>query len=118
ARLDIEEALSPSTDSSVVIARDRDTPSAGWRHVVPWVVAAAAGTALALVLVFGWTWREPPVPARVRLSADPGGGAAIVISDARSSITLSPDGTRLAFVAHRASEATSRPYLRPLDQLQ
>src|SRR5207302_9363982 len=110
ARLDIEEALSANTDASALIARDRETPSAGWRQVAPWVVAAALGTVLALVLVFGSRWQRIPVAAALRLSVDPGSGGAIVTTDLRASIALSPDGTQLAFGAHRPSEATSRLY--------
>jgi serine/threonine protein kinase/Tol biopolymer transport system component len=118
ARLDIEEALSPSIAPSAVIAPDRHRRAARPGHVVPWVIAAALGAVLALVLVFGSPWQKIPVSTPLRVSVDPGGGEAIVTTNLRSSIALSPDGAQLAFVAHRPAETTRRLYVRRLDQLQ
>ncbi len=116
ARLDIVDALSPSADSDSVDDRDR-VAAAGGRRVLLWAITAAVGAVLTLVLIFGSPWRKPPVSALVRLSADPGGGEAIVATNLQE-VALSPDGAQLAFVAHGPVEATSRLYVRRLDQLQ
>jgi serine/threonine protein kinase/Tol biopolymer transport system component len=115
ARLDIEEALTPSADASAVIVRDRVEPPAKWPRVLPWIVAAASGGALAIVLVFGSPWRKPPVFAPLRLSANLGAGTAVVDFATGSSLALSPDGTELAFLGSKRSEGIPRLYVRRLE---
>jgi serine/threonine-protein kinase len=121
ARLDIEEALSPTADSNAAF---HDRP-ATWRPAVLWITAATFAVALALGLVFGSPWRTiPRSSSPLRLSADLGVDAAVAVigggGDKFSvgpALALSPDGTRLAFVAQKRSDSIRRLYVRHLDQL-
>jgi serine/threonine-protein kinase len=122
ARLDIEEALSPTHDSSSTFY---GRPPA-WRPAFLSITAAILAVALALVLVFGSPLRTSPRSSSpLRLSADLGVDAAVAVigggGDKFSvgpALALSPDGTRLAFVAQKRSDSTRRLYVRHLDQLQ
>jgi serine/threonine protein kinase/Tol biopolymer transport system component len=115
ARLDIEEALSPSSGSSAGVVQDRVAPPVKWHRVLPWIVAAASGAALALVLLFGSPWRKTPVAAPLRLSADLGAGSAVVTVVTGASLALSPDGTEVAFLGSKPSEGIRRLYVRRLE---
>jgi serine/threonine protein kinase len=119
ARLDIEEALSRTADSSGDL-QDVVAVASLWRRVFPWIVAAAFATALALVLVFGPPWRKFPVSSSpLLLSTDLGTDAALsTVMGTSASVALSPNGRLLAFVAEKLSDATPRLYVRHLDQMQ
>jgi serine/threonine protein kinase/Tol biopolymer transport system component len=119
ARLDIEEALSPSAGSSAGVVPDRVANPTTWLRVVPWIVAAACATALAVVLISGSPSRKTPVPGPLRLNADLGaGGAAVVAFSTGASLALSPDGAKVAFVAYKPSDGIPRLYVRPLERLE
>jgi Tol biopolymer transport system component len=112
ARIALEDletgALNGGTDDG---AGQSPTSRRSWR-ALPWVIAAAtAGAALAV----GWVASRPEPPrAPTRLAVD-------LPSDLRLSITLSnplavsPDGSRLAFVASRDGDRP-RLYLRELNR--
>ncbi len=118
ARLDIEEALSPSADSTAASVRGRVAPPPRWRSLLPWAVAAACGTALALVLVFGSPSRDTPPSTALRLTAELGVDAASLAPGIGSSIALSTDGAQIAFMAQRPSDNAPQLYVRRFEQSQ
>jgi serine/threonine-protein kinase len=77
---------------------------------------AAAMTLVAIALAIGFVLRAPKTPQPMRLSAEIGADANLFTPFGPSAI-LSPDGTRLAFVASGADQKR-RIYVRSLDQLQ
>ena len=80
------------------------------------VVAALAAVALTLMV---WRpWRASPTPAApLRLTAELGADISL-LTQASGSVTLSPDGTRIAFVGAPAAGTNPSLYVRRLDQLQ
>ena len=80
-------------------------------HTVAWAAAAVAA-AIAIAFAIGFVWRAP-VPARVMR-------ASILPPEKHSfdplSISISPDGTKLAFVASAGGSA-SEVWVRPLDSM-
>jgi serine/threonine-protein kinase len=122
ARFDIEEALSLRPESNA----SRHDRLEAWRHRLLWITAATFAVALTFVLVFGSRWRTVSRSSSpLRLSADLGIDAAVAAigggNDRFSvgpALALSPDGTRLAFVAQKRSDSTRRLYVRHLDRLQ
>ena len=109
ARLDLEEAASPSTGSSAgAVAFPM------WQRALPWGLATVCIVALAAVLVSGSPWRRPLVIRPMRLSVDLG-----VIADETASpatVAVSPDGNSAAFVPLRRSDNSSQLYLRSFDR--
>jgi serine/threonine-protein kinase len=114
-RLEIDEALAPSTElsaASVVVGVPSRT---GWHAALPWAVAAAPGAGLAIAL---WApWRTPPVSSPVRLSAEIGADVTLDVSGAPgANLALSPNGKLLVFAAQRTT-GVSELYIRRVDQL-
>ena len=82
-------------------------------------VAAAVLALIAIAFAIGFVLRapKPPQPLQaMRLSAEIGADASLYTAFGPAAI-LSPDGTRLAFVA-TGSDQKRRIYVRSLDQLQ
>jgi serine/threonine protein kinase/Tol biopolymer transport system component len=104
ARLEIDDALSTPDGS----ASRRVAPR--WRERVAWVTAAIC---FAGALTLAYFWRTPETPPRVvRFSIDVAGMAP---ADAFF-MTLSPDGTRIAYPALTPSGRIGL-WVRPLDSL-
>ena len=75
-----------------------------------------AAAALFALIAIGFALRAPKPPQPMRLSVEIGVDATL-FTEWGPSVILSPDGTRLAFVA-AASDKKRRMYVRSLDQLQ
>jgi len=115
ARLDIEDALSPSTASTTgMIAAPVAFPK--WRRALPWVVAAASAAALAIVLISGSPWRTAPVTRPMRLSVDLGLAVEGTTPAPPGTFAVSPDGANVAFVPFKRSDGSAQLYLRSLDR--
>jgi serine/threonine-protein kinase len=112
ARIEIQEAR---TAPATTVAASDGPGTQGWRERAAWPVAtilALSTIALAIVLIL----RMPKPPQQpMRLSAEIGADATL--SGGGPSVILSPDGTRLAFIATGADQKR-RIYVRSLDQLQ
>jgi serine/threonine-protein kinase len=112
ARIEIVEALAaPPTE----VAGPAGPATIGWRERLTQGAAAALALiaiALATVLVL----RGPKPPQPMRLSAEIGVDASLDTTLGASAI-LSPDGTRLTFLAN-GSDRRRHIYVRSLDQLQ
>ncbi len=107
-RINLEEALSPDP-ASTSAERHRDTPV---KRAVPWILAGALGVVTLSLLA---TSRAAPsvVPTVTRVDLNLPAGAELY-STGGSGITISPDGTRVAFVAIR--DGTRQVYVRQLDR--
>jgi len=111
ARLDIEEASSPSvglTPTSASVA------FSGWRRVLPWAVAATSAGALAAVLVSGS--RTASVARPMRLSVDLGLRGEGTTPASPATLALSADGASVAFVPVKRSDNLPQLYLRTFDR--
>lgn len=89
------------------------------QRLAAWIASGAAAVLLVALAAmsfayFGQTPLPPPQP--MRLSAEIGADASLYTVSGPS-VILSPDGTRLAFVAAGAGQRR-RLYVRSLDQLQ
>jgi serine/threonine protein kinase/Tol biopolymer transport system component len=114
ARIEIQEALAaPPT----AVATTAAPAARSWRERLAWTTAAVFVLAT-IALASGFVLRAPkppqPMPA-MRLIAEIGVDASLYTS--LPSAILSPDGTRLAFVASDADQKR-RIYVRSLNQLQ
>jgi len=107
-RINLEEALS-SDPVSASAERQRDTRV---KRAVPWILAGALAVATLVLLA---TSRAAPsvVPTVMRVDLNLPAGAELY-STGGSGITISPDGTRVAFVAIR--DGTRQVYVRQLDR--
>ena len=106
----IAEAGSEAGVSAPVAARSRARERLAWATAAL-LALAAIGFAIAFVL------RTPKPAQPMRLSAEIGADANLYNEYGNPSVLLSPDGTRLAFVAS-GSDQKRRIYVRSLDQLQ
>jgi serine/threonine-protein kinase len=121
ARVALEGYLAdPSTSTVVLESGDiaataaAAAPQPAWRRALPWVLVAAM--ALVAVLTVWSPWRQVRVrPSPVRLDVNVSGDEPIFVNRGASAV-LSPDGSRLVFVAGTGQER--KLYLRALDQLE
>jgi serine/threonine-protein kinase len=114
ARIALDEAMSGATQQTA-----EPDPASAARRIVPWAVAGVLATALA-IMAWGW-WRasRPVDQPLVRLDADLGAEISLPPMDSNSptmsSVSISPDGTRLAYVAS-VSGSPPKLFTRRLDQ--
>jgi serine/threonine-protein kinase len=107
---DSTRSIAPAPDPGVARASTR-------RHLVAWAAAAIAIAGAAAVLVPRLRTTTPARAAattRIAIALPP--GQTIARGTSGSSIVLSPDGTRLAYVASQEGTEPSI-YLRPLEGL-
>jgi serine/threonine-protein kinase len=101
-----ETAAAPGPEAS----RARSTA----RRMTPWVLGVLAVMATALA---AWTLIRPETRPIARLSVVLPPGERLGLSPAQAAIAISPDGSRLAYVAEREG-APRQLYLRALDELE
>ena len=115
ARIALEEISSGTPEAGSVLAGVNARVAIREGIALPWVLVALL--VIVSVLAIWRPWQSGPKPARtMRFSADLGADARLYTGFGASTI-LSPDGTRLAFVATGPDEKR-RAYVRSLDQLQ
>ena len=112
AQIEIQDAL---TAPAVTVAATAAPTTRGWRGRVAWA-AAGVFVLTAIAFAIGFVLRTPNPPQQMRLIAEIGADASLYTAFGPSAI-LSPDGTRLAFLASGADQKR-RIYVRSLDQLQ
>ena len=119
ARLDIEDALMLTSDSSaspVSVGLSATTSRQAW----PWLLTATM--VLAAVILFVWlrSGTGVPPPELRSVSAEFGTDASLVTFQygQGSAVILSPNGAVLAFIAQRSAGQARQVYVRPLDQLR
>src|SRR5437870_1448174 len=114
ARIDIEEALDPSRAIPVIGAVLAEPRAARRRRAITWSLAALAALSIGALV---WSLLAPPPRerpiARVVVPLPPADRLAL---GATPALALSPDGSRLAYVANRAG--TNQLYVRPIDRLE
>jgi hypothetical protein len=115
ARVAIDAVLSGATGGTSEAAE----PVPAWRRIVPWAVAGVLAVALAMSL---WAPRRASQHAEqpsVRVDVDLGPGISMPPVDSNNlhvtNVILSPDGTRLVFLAS-ASGGPFKLFTRRLDQ--
>ena len=111
ARITLDDVLSGAAPVAPLAAA---APSKTRERIAQ--IATAAMTLVAIALGIGFILHAPKPPQQMRLSTEIGADASLNTSSGASAI-LSPDGTRLAFVA-MGTDQKQRIYVRPLDQLQ
>ena len=113
ARLEIEEASNagPHQSDAASVLKKRSTG----QYIMGAVAAVSAMVALALGVALWAPWRTEPLKPLVRLEVDLGADVVLPANAGQGSVILSPDGTRLVYVATVAG-APSRLYTRRLDQ--
>jgi Tol biopolymer transport system component len=100
-RIDIEEALAEPAAPSPAVAPARGV----W---LVWIVSAIAAVLIVALAVAAWRLRDTPSPPEVRLQIN------TPSTQAPLQFALSPDGTRLVFVA--SGDGPQRLWLRPLNR--
>ncbi len=108
ARIALEESLSGAQQDFPRIAAEPIQPA--WRRVLPWAIAAVC-LVIASILTVVRLHRDEVTTPSLRLTIDPPRDAQF-----GTALALSPDGTRLVFVA--TSNAKQMLWLRPLDSVQ
>jgi serine/threonine-protein kinase len=116
ARIVIEEMLAGGTGVPPVAVHGQDA-HASWRRALPWMLAAIS-TLILLGLIIGNALRAPRLPtrpsARLVVTLPPADRLAVGSTPA---IALSPDGSRLVYVANHAGGSTQL-YLRKIDRFE
>jgi serine/threonine-protein kinase len=108
-RIDMEQAMSEPTMQATPVAAPQK------RSIAPWAAAAVlAVVALALGIALWKPWHIEPLKPLVRLEVDLGADVALPGNPGEDPVVLSPDGTRLAYIASVAG-APRRLYVRRLD---
>ncbi|MCI0403487.1 MAG: protein kinase, partial [Acidobacteria bacterium] len=114
ALLELEAALTAPPPELAPTAPAASAPA--WPRLLPWSIALVAVLAASVVL---WRARHaPPAPSQVTRFAIslPEGSALVPERRPVPLLAVSPDGTKLAYVAARGSER--QLYLRPLSQAE
>jgi serine/threonine-protein kinase len=118
AQMEIDDAVTSAPDVTITSPESQISASR-WQRTLPWAFGAAATIAFAVVVALWAPWRTPPPLDAVRVSSELGVDAVIGSPGApAASLALSPDGTRLAFVAAPIAGGQVQLYVRRLDQLQ
>ena len=111
ARITIDECLSGAAPSVEELLLPTPMPPL-WRRLAPWV-------AIPLVAVLAWSLKpDPPIPEkRVSRFEEPVGEGELLYHFNRHGLALSPDGTKLAYVAKsREEDSKIKIYVKSLDQ--
>ena len=108
ARIAIEEVVSGGLSDGVpqrVENRERR-----WQRVLPWALCVICAIVASVLAVAHFGHHEPAVPP-LRLTIEPPSGTTL-----GSALALSPDGTRLVFVA--TSKGKQMLWMRPMDSVE
>jgi serine/threonine-protein kinase len=110
ARLQLDEVIGGAPEEVSTAAAQRPAPRPVWKRALPF--ATAAIVAGAMVGVVAWIFRSPVPSAPVmRFAISLGEGHRFTLNN-NQSLSISPDGTRLVYVAD------AQLYLRSLSDLE
>ena len=115
ARLELVDALAGTVDGDTThpAAVVEATPEPAWRRLLPWAIAGLCAAGLIAVALLWW----PEAPAsRKPIRLDATVSAEPFWMTLGSSVVLSPDGSRLAYVTGDETDRTL--WTRSLDQLK
>ena len=111
ARIVIDEYLSnPAAESTVIAGPAAATTPPLATRVLPWALFGVAALVAALVALSPGPAPEPPLKLSVEVGAEP------IWNVLGSSVVLSPDGTRIAYIVGDGNQREVR--VRSLDQLE
>jgi serine/threonine-protein kinase len=110
ARFEIDEALTAPSAAEVAAAQPATAPRPLWKRAIPIVVTAMVVSAIAVAAA--WTLR-PPAPSSpvTRFAFALGEGQQFTVVN-NQTVAISPDGTRLVYVAN------NQLYLRSMSDLE
>ena len=100
ARIEIEPALTGAADEAAAPAIPRAT--AGWRRVLPWALLGSSLVAFTAALALWAPWRTTMPAAAVRVSAELGADASLVVDQGAAAV-MSPDGRLLVFAPQKSA---------------
>jgi Tol biopolymer transport system component len=115
ARVQIEDLLAGTQEDADTIVNEAATPT--WRRVLPWASTGALAVTVAMILVLWAPWRKAVLPASLSLNVELGADVSVTFG-AGDALSLSPDGTVVAFVAQEDAGGSPQLYVRRLAQLQ
>ncbi|HYV30534.1 MAG TPA: protein kinase, partial [Candidatus Binatia bacterium] len=115
ARIEIEEALDPSRAIPVIGAVLVEPRAVRRRQAIAWSLTALAAASIGALV---WSLLRAPAPptrpiVRLAVSLPPSDRLALGLTP---TITLSPDGSRLVYVANHSG--AQQLYVRPIDRLE
>jgi eukaryotic-like serine/threonine-protein kinase len=121
ARIEIEDALAEPTAGFAASSTPAPRPEPRWRRLLPWGLTAVLGLVTA-VAVYQARHRSPPaVPPLVRFVVALPSTARLDLGE-RTALALSPDGSRLVYVAsdHVDGSPVGAPrlHVRAMSQLE
>jgi Tol biopolymer transport system component len=115
ARIVLDRIIAGAPDDAMGITAATAAVAPSWSRALPWAFASALSVVAVAMLILWAPWRaeQPSDRSLVRLDVDLGDDVSLPApTGAGSSIAISPDGTRLAYV----SGAPTRLFVRRLDQ--
>ncbi len=104
----VEAVIAEPLQPEEALARVSKVPQ--WRVAVPWLVAVLVG-GLAI-----WAFMRGPAPGPVAPSRFPLATAPLVTNDLASSVAISPDGTKLVYVAEQVGKR--QLYLQEMGEME
>jgi serine/threonine-protein kinase len=114
ARISIDEVLAGAPEPAAPAAAPAQTPIPAWRSLLPWGLAALLGLALLLAIFalrpFANSSAQKPIVLTLAIPAD----QRLVLIHGPA-FAISPDGSRIAYVADQTSVDTNQLYVRELD---
>jgi serine/threonine-protein kinase len=108
ARIEIEEAMTEPSLPAEAPVRVSKAPQ--WRVAMPWLIAVLVG-GLAIWAFMRGPAPGPEAPVRYPLATPP-----LMIDFSESSVALSPDGTKLVYLAEHAGE--NQLYLHEMGEME
>jgi eukaryotic-like serine/threonine-protein kinase len=112
----IPPAAEYDPNASAATSLPPQSPQFAWRHSVPWALAAILGVGLlASLFALRQAW-HPPTRNLVELSLWIPQGQQLDLASGPS-VVISPDGSRLAYVAAESDARGGQLYVRDLDKV-
>jgi serine/threonine-protein kinase len=117
ARLQMEDLIAGAAEEPGVVAIAVSTPA--WRGVLPWVSTGALAAGLVATLLWAVTSQKSSPAALLRMSVELGADVSLVVGvGGQDPISLSPNGTVLAFVGQTRADGNAQLYVRRLSESQ
>ena len=115
ARAQIEDLVVGASEETGAVAVAVAVPV--WRRVLPWAFTGVFAAGLAAMLLWGVPGQKPSPVALMRMSAELGADVSLALG-ALDPISLSPNGTVMAFVGQEKAGGKVQLYVRRLNESQ